>query len=122
MLFAISSGAASLQIAPPLVAELPLIVLLAICNEPLLPIPPPRPGPLSGSQHRIAANSAVADRQRRACAVGRNATAKTGLRRARVTPAGKVSADRAASDYRIARVVNSAPHSRQLSCRLSCCW
>ena len=47
MLFAISSGAASLQIAPPLVAELPLIVLLAICSEPLLPIPPPHPGPLS---------------------------------------------------------------------------
>ena len=44
MLFAISSGAASLQIAPPLVAELPLIVLLAICSEPLLPIPPPHPG------------------------------------------------------------------------------
>jgi hypothetical protein len=44
MLFAISSGAALLQIAPPLVAELPLIVLLAMWSEPLLPIPPPHPG------------------------------------------------------------------------------
>ena len=64
--------------------------------------------PVVGSQHRIAANSAVADRQRRVCAVGGNATAKTGSR-IRVTPAGKVSTDSAASDYRSSYVVNSAP-------------
>jgi hypothetical protein len=61
---------------------------------------------LVDSQRRIAADSAVGDRQRSAV---ENATAKPGASlRAGVTPAGKISTDRAATDYRIARVVNSA--------------